>query len=282
MTVQAYASGREFFAGYAGDRPGCLVLEQRIFDISGLQIQRRLAEQNQRLPLVYVTSGMDISTAVALMRGGAIHVLEKPLRSIELLAAIQEALAIDEHQRRHETWKCRVKESIALLTRKERQLVGLVACAKSTQAIAAELSIGGRAVALRRRAVMDKLGLRSSHELLRFAILAWQDYSPYLDSASLKAGRIAIMTEAEVIRIMRGHLEGLFPKVCVNCHRRYVTLAEYLLQTDHVGPAIPYDVELGDWNPLRPIGTVTFANCLAEVRWHSALMACRFLNSGHC
>ena len=150
--------------------------------------QRRLAEQNQRLPLVYVTSGIDISTAVALMRGGAIHVLEKPLRSIELLAAIQEALAIDKHQRRHETWKRRVKESIALLTRKERQLVGLVACAKSTQAIAAELSIGGRAVALRRRAVMDKLGLRSSHELLRFAILAWQDYSPYLDSASLKAG----------------------------------------------------------------------------------------------
>ena len=84
------------------------------------------------------------------------------------------------------------------------------------------------------------------------------------------------MTEAEVIRIMRGHLEGLFPKVCVNCHRRYVTLAEYLLQTDHVGPAIPYDVELGDWNPLRPIGTVTFANCSCgstlalSSKWHAA------------
>ena len=109
LTVQAYASGREFFAAYAGDQPGCLVLEQRIFDISGLQIQRRLAEQNQRLPMVYVTSGVDVSTAVVLMRGGAIHILEKPLRSIELLNAIQEAVAIDQNERRKEAGKRRVQ-----------------------------------------------------------------------------------------------------------------------------------------------------------------------------
>jgi hypothetical protein len=60
---------------------------------------------------------------------------------------------------------------------------------------------------------------------------------------------------------MREHLEGLFPKVCGNCHRRYATLREYLLKTDRVGPAIPYDVELGNWKPLTPIGTVTLSNC---------------------
>ena len=80
LTVQSYASGRDFFSAYSGDQPGCLVLEQRIVDISGLQIQQRLVEQNQRLPLIYVTSGLDVSTAVVLMRGGAINVLEKPLR----------------------------------------------------------------------------------------------------------------------------------------------------------------------------------------------------------
>jgi two-component system, LuxR family, response regulator FixJ len=184
LTVQVHTSGREFFAAYGEGQPGCLVLEQRIYDISGLQIQRRLAEQNQRLPMVYVTSGLDVSTAVALMRGGAIQVLEKPLRSIELFKAIQEAVAIDDKERRHESAKRQVRESIALLTRKERQLVSLVASAKSSKAISAELSIRSRAVALRRRAVMDKLGMKTSLELLKFAMLAWRESSHYLDPSN--------------------------------------------------------------------------------------------------
>ena len=69
------------------------------------------------------------------------------------------------------------------------------------------------------------------------------------------------MTEAEVIRAMRGHLEGQFPKVCPACHRRFAALREYLLTTEHIGPAISYDVELGDWTPLRQLGTLTYANC---------------------
>ena len=69
------------------------------------------------------------------------------------------------------------------------------------------------------------------------------------------------MTEAEVITIMRKHLEGLFPKDCPGCHRRFATLQEYLLLTKHAGRPIPYDAEMGDWNPLRPVGTITCANC---------------------
>ncbi|MGO9115360.1 MAG: response regulator transcription factor [Thermoguttaceae bacterium] len=181
-TVEEYASGREFFAGYGGDRPGCLVLEQRIFDMSGLQIQRRLAEQNQRLAMVYVSSGLDVSTAVVLMRGGAIHVLEKPLRRNELRSAIQEAVTVDQTERRKAAIKRGVSESIAMLTRKERQLVSLIAAAKSPKAISEELSICSRAVELRRRGVMDKLGMKSPLELLRFAILASQECGHYLDA----------------------------------------------------------------------------------------------------
>ena len=69
------------------------------------------------------------------------------------------------------------------------------------------------------------------------------------------------MTEAEVIRAMREHLEGLFPKVCPTCKRRFATLREYLLLTKHLGSAIPYDADAGDWKPLEPMGTVTCANC---------------------
>ncbi len=69
------------------------------------------------------------------------------------------------------------------------------------------------------------------------------------------------MTEVEVIRAMRAHLEGLFPKTCPNCHRSFASLREYLLVTTHQGPPVPYDAQAGDWQPLRPIGTMTFSNC---------------------
>jgi hypothetical protein len=69
------------------------------------------------------------------------------------------------------------------------------------------------------------------------------------------------MTEAEVINAMRRHLEGLFPKVCPTCQRRFATLRAYLLTTEHFGSAIPYDAEMGNWSPWRPLGTVTYAKC---------------------
>lgn len=70
-----------------------------------------------------------------------------------------------------------------------------------------------------------------------------------------------MMSEAEVVAAMRKHLEGLFPLVCPLCQRCYTTLRDYLQNTEHQGDAIPFDAELGRWQPLRPIGTVTLANC---------------------
>lgn len=69
------------------------------------------------------------------------------------------------------------------------------------------------------------------------------------------------MTEADVIKKMRAHLESQFPKVCNNCQRRYATLREYLRNTQHVGSAMPYDADAGNWLPLKPLGTVAYANC---------------------
>jgi len=69
------------------------------------------------------------------------------------------------------------------------------------------------------------------------------------------------MTDAEAIRIMRNHVEGLFPKECPNCHRHYATLREYILATQPLGATISYDAEVEDWKPADPIGTTALANC---------------------
>ena len=69
------------------------------------------------------------------------------------------------------------------------------------------------------------------------------------------------MTEADVIQAMRDHLEGLFPKTCPNCQHTFATFRQYVEQTRHQGPPIPYDADAGNWQPVKPLGTVTLSNC---------------------
>jgi two-component system, LuxR family, response regulator FixJ len=175
LRCETFSSGREFLAAFDDAWHGCLVLEQRIPDISGLQIQRRLAARGSTLPLVFVSAAVDVSTAVALMRGGAVHVLEKPPRTIELLNAIQEAVALGESRRFVERDRRRLRDRIAGLTRKERQVLTLVAQGQSIKAMAVELGLCIRAVELRRRNIMKKLGVPTTMELLRFAVAVNQE-----------------------------------------------------------------------------------------------------------
>ncbi len=69
------------------------------------------------------------------------------------------------------------------------------------------------------------------------------------------------MTETDVIRIMRKHLERLFPKVCPNCDRCFATLRDYILVTKRIGPMMSYDAELGRWDTSQLMGTLALANC---------------------
>ena len=69
------------------------------------------------------------------------------------------------------------------------------------------------------------------------------------------------MTDDEIIQMMREHFEGLFPKICANCGRRFETLREYILDTERLGGTISYDAEEGDWETTQPIGGVALANC---------------------
>jgi FixJ family two-component response regulator len=153
------------------------VLEQRIPDMSGLQLQRRLALSDARqLPLVFVLDAATVSTAVELLRGGAVHVIEKPLRPLELLTAIQEALDLDRERRRAAASDEQVRDLITTLNRKEREVLELIALGKSVKSIAIQLEMSVRAIEQRRQKLIDKLQLTSALELIRFSILARRSF----------------------------------------------------------------------------------------------------------
>ncbi len=175
---EVFSAGRDFLAAYHDERPGCLVLEQRIPDMSGLQLQHRLSARGSKLPLVFVTANTNVSAAVELMRGGAVHVLEKPVRPVELLSAIEEAVKLDRDRRRTKNRHATLQETVASLTAKERHVLELIGRGKSVKAIAAELGLCLRAIELRRSSLMKKLGVCSSMELMRFAVTVHREFSP--------------------------------------------------------------------------------------------------------
>jgi FixJ family two-component response regulator len=180
LRCQAFASGREFFAAYTDSAPGCLVLEVRIPDMSGLQIQRRLADLGMPLPLVFLSAHNDVSLAVELMRGGAVHHLQKPFRPLEMMHAIQEALARGQARRKAQQRHQRVLEGIAVLTAKEREVLRLIGEGMRNREIASRLGISLRTVELRRKGVTKKLRLKSPTALLQFALLANRNGKAYL------------------------------------------------------------------------------------------------------
>jgi two-component system response regulator FixJ len=172
LNCKFFRSGRDFLAAYSDTQPGCLLLEQRIPDMSGLQLQHRLSARGCSLPLVFMTANSDVSTAVELMRGGAVHVLEKPARPVELYNAIQEALVLDREQREAKVQQAKLSNLTAALTQKERETLALIAEGRSSKAMASELDLSVRAIELRRHSLMKKLGIGSSLDLMRFAVSA--------------------------------------------------------------------------------------------------------------
>jgi len=183
MNVQCsgHGTGREFFAAYNDSQPGCVVLEVRIPDMSGYQIQRRLAAAGSAVPLIFLSSTTDVSLAVELLRGGAVHYLQKPMRPVELIKAIHEALAIDRARRETSRQRQAILDSIAVLTARERDVLRLIADGKSNHEIAVELHLGLRTVEFRRASLIRKLSLKSPLELLHFALLAQHDGREYLE-----------------------------------------------------------------------------------------------------
>ena len=174
-----YEVGREFFAAYDAARPGCVVLELSMPDMSGLQIQRRLASLQATLPLIFLTARADFSMAVEVMRGGAMNVLQKPPRPLELWNAVQEGITLDRQRRKLLEQQTTMRDRIAALTWKERQLLGLLAEGKASTDMSIDLGITVRAVQLRRQQLLKKLRIHSSAELVRFAIAAMEAFGSF-------------------------------------------------------------------------------------------------------
>src|ERR1700676_4759992 len=126
FSVQTFASAQDFLNSKRTSVPGCLVLDVRMPGLSGLDLQRDLAEADIHLPVIFVTGHADIPMSVRAMKAGAAEFLTKPVRDQDLLDAIQQAIERDRASQRERTEMAHLRELFDSLTPRERQVMNLV------------------------------------------------------------------------------------------------------------------------------------------------------------
>src|SRR6266849_6283839 len=119
LRVEAFASAQEFLLAKRPDVPGCSVLDVRMPGPSGLDLQKRMAETDVEIPIIFITGHGDIPMTVQAMKAGAVAFLPKPFRDQELLDAIQQALACDRTAREQRAQREALRSRYRTLTPRE-------------------------------------------------------------------------------------------------------------------------------------------------------------------
>jgi len=157
----------EFLANYTPDAPGCLVLDIRMPDMSGLELQQHLNRLGSMLPVIFITGHGDVPMAVQAMKEGAFEFIQKPFRDQDLLDRINHALKQDAENRDMVARRAEVLHRLESLTPRERQVMDLVVDGAANKVIAIDLELSERTVEIHRAKVMEKMGARSVAHLVK-------------------------------------------------------------------------------------------------------------------
>jgi FixJ family two-component response regulator len=169
MRVEVFASAQAFLGRPPADAPGCLVLDVRLQGDSGLDLQRRLTELNTQIPIVFITGHGDVPTSVTAMKAGAVEFLLKPLADVDVLEAIDRAIARHRVIRVVEAEMADLQARYGSLTAREREVMQWVVKGLLNKQVAGELGLSEITVKVHRAQVMRKMMVGSLADLVRLA-----------------------------------------------------------------------------------------------------------------
>lgn len=167
--VATFGSAREFLASGRNDAPGCMVLDIRLPELSGLDLQEQLLRADYSMPIIFITGHGDIPMTVQAMKRGAVDFLPKPVEREQLLGAIRQALEQDRVARSAREESRELQGRLQLLKTREREVLSFVIAGLLNKQIAGELGITEATVKVHRARLMEKLRVTSVAELVTLA-----------------------------------------------------------------------------------------------------------------
>jgi len=174
LPVEPYASGVEFLAAAKFDRPGCILLDVSMPQMSGLEVQVSLKQNQVSLPIVFLTGLSDIPIAVAAMREGATDFIEKPFDNEDLVARVRAAIEQHEQTRRGDAERLEIVARAQKLTPREREVMNHVVTGLTSKEIARVVGASHRTVEIHRARLMEKMAAATLADLVRMHLLQQQ------------------------------------------------------------------------------------------------------------
>lgn len=172
LHVETFGSAQDFLDVYDPTRPGCLLVDVRMPGMSGLELQKRLAENPHCLPVIVVTGHGDVQMAVRAMKDGAFDFIEKPYNDQILLDLVQKAVRECERRRTEVTSHQEIQDLVDTLTPRERQVMDMIVAGNTNKQIAYALDISEKTVEAHRAKVMEKIQASSLADLIRKSLIA--------------------------------------------------------------------------------------------------------------
>jgi len=168
-SVETFESAETFLAQHDPNREGCLVLDVTMPGLDGLELQRRLAAEGQRLPIVFVTGHGDIPMSVQAIKAGAIDFLTKPVQAQALVAAVRSAIEADASARQTRAETHKLRQRLTSLTPREREVLAALAAGRLNKQIAADLGVVEQTVKFHRARIMERMQAKTVAELMHLA-----------------------------------------------------------------------------------------------------------------
>ena len=172
FSVKTFSSGVEFLDELKGLEPGCIVLDVRMPEISGLEVQAALRERGITFPVIVMTGHGDVSVAVQAMKAGAADFFEKPFERAVFVSAIEETFSLMEDDGCRQSRLNEAQSRLRILTPRELDVLQGLVRGHPNKTIAYDLGISPRTVEIYRANLMEKLQVSSLAETLRIAFAA--------------------------------------------------------------------------------------------------------------
>lgn len=165
--VEGFSSAAEFLKEWTPNRHGCLLLDVRMPEMTGLELQTLLAKERSFLPIIMMSGYGDVATCAQAFRGGAVDFLEKPTDHKVLLGRIQEAVEQDAKRRIAQNANPQFQLLLRTLTPREREVMDRLMEGKTLKQIALELNVSVQTSSKHRIRILEKLRVANDIELLK-------------------------------------------------------------------------------------------------------------------